>query len=131
MHAPLGRTRGASAPHNLVGGSRPATKLSYNNFLPVDSPLAHRPCPMTILLLPAKGDRALKKDTSYSRGQPSSRRDFLKSSASTAVGAGLAASWSGAANVHAAGNDVIRVGLIGCGRPRGGRGGGARGQCLN
>jgi predicted dehydrogenase len=56
-----------------------------------------------------------------------SRRDFLKASA--AVGAGLAAGWS--ANVHAAGNDVIRVGLIGCGSPRGGRGRGAAEQCVS
>src|ERR1700687_1642940 len=59
----------------------------------------------------------------------SSRRGFLKTSA--AVGAGLAADLSGAANVHAAGSDVIRVGLIGCGSPRGGRGRGAAEQCVN
>jgi len=59
----------------------------------------------------------------------SSRRDFLKASA--AVGAGLAAGWSNVANVHAAGNDVIRVGLIGCGSQRGGRGRGAAEQCVS
>jgi predicted dehydrogenase len=36
-----------------------------------------------------------------------------------------------AANVHAAGSDIIRVGLIGCGSPRGGRGRGAAAQCVN
>src|SRR5256885_1055431 len=35
------------------------------------------------------------------------------------------------ANVHAGGNDVIRVGLIGCGSPRGGRGRGAAEQCVS
>lgn len=59
----------------------------------------------------------------------SSRRDFLRASA--AVGAGLAAGWSSVANVHAAGNDVIRVGLIGCGSQRGGRGRGAAEQCVS
>ncbi len=58
--------------------------------------------------------------------QPS-RRGFLKTSAITAVGAGLAA----VANVHAGGSDTIRVGLIGCGSPRGGRGRGAAEQCVH
>jgi predicted dehydrogenase len=48
-----------------------------------------------------------------------SRRDFLKTSA--AVGGALAAGLGGVANVHAAGDDTIKVGLIGCG----GRGRGA------
>jgi predicted dehydrogenase len=48
-----------------------------------------------------------------------SRRDFLKTSA--AVGTALAANLSLLSNVHAGGDDVIRVGLIGCG----GRGSGA------
>jgi predicted dehydrogenase len=55
-----------------------------------------------------------------------SRRDFLKTSG-VAVGVGLA----GLANVHAGGSDVIRVGLIGCGSPRGGRGRGAAMNCLS
>jgi predicted dehydrogenase len=45
--------------------------------------------------------------------------------------AGLAATWQTLANVHAAGSDTIRVGLIGCGSPRGGRGRGAAEQCVN
>jgi predicted dehydrogenase len=52
----------------------------------------------------------------------------LKTSA--AAGAGLA-TMSSLANVHAAGGDLIRVGLIGCGSPRGGRGRGAAEQCVN
>jgi myo-inositol 2-dehydrogenase/D-chiro-inositol 1-dehydrogenase len=48
-----------------------------------------------------------------------SRRDFLKTS--TAAGAALASHFSLAANVHAAGSDQIKVGLVGCG----GRGSGA------
>jgi predicted dehydrogenase len=56
-----------------------------------------------------------------------SRRDFLKASAAAAG----AATWQAAANVHAAGSDVIRVGLIGCGSPRGGRGRGAAEQCIH
>ena len=61
----------------------------------------------------------------------SSRRDFLKSSASAVTGAALATTLQTVANVHAAGSDVIRVGLIGCGSPRGGRGRGAAAQCVN
>src|SRR2546425_8887358 len=58
----------------------------------------------------------------------SSRRDFLKTSATAIAGAALATSF---ADVHAAGSDVIRVGLIGCGSKRGGRGRGAAEQCVN
>jgi len=53
-----------------------------------------------------------------------SRREFLKTSAATVVGATLTAT---VANVHAAGSDLLRVGLIGCG----GRGTGAAAQALN
>ncbi|MCI0639088.1 MAG: Gfo/Idh/MocA family oxidoreductase [Gemmataceae bacterium] len=56
---------------------------------------------------------------------PTTRRDFLKSSA--VAGGVLAANMSLLANVHAQGtNETIRVGLIGCG----GRGTGAAEQCL-
>jgi predicted dehydrogenase len=44
---------------------------------------------------------------------PRTRRDFLKTTA--AAGTALAANLSLLSNVHAAGNDVIKVGLIGCG----------------
>ena len=50
---------------------------------------------------------------------PTSRRDFLKVSA--VAGTALATNLSQLANVHAAGDDIIKVGLIGCG----GRGSGA------
>jgi predicted dehydrogenase len=59
-----------------------------------------------------------------------SRRDFLKTS--TAAVAGVAATYlSAVPNVHAGGNDVIGVGLIGCGSPRGGRGRGAADNCIH
>lgn len=58
-----------------------------------------------------------------------SRRDFLKASA--AAGATVASYLSSVPSVHAAGSDVIRVGLIGCGSRRGGRGRGAAEQCVN
>lgn len=51
---------------------------------------------------------------------PTSRREFLQSSAALAAGAALAH------GVHAAGSDVLKVGLIGCG----GRGTGAAEQAL-
>ncbi|OAI47608.1 oxidoreductase [Planctomycetaceae bacterium SCGC AG-212-F19] len=52
---------------------------------------------------------------------PSSRREFLQSSAA------LAAASLAAPAVHAAGSDILKVGLIGCG----GRGTGAASQALN
>ncbi|HMF11786.1 MAG TPA: Gfo/Idh/MocA family oxidoreductase, partial [Gemmataceae bacterium] len=57
--------------------------------------------------------------------QTPSRRGFLKTGAATLAVLGSAA------HVHAAGNDTIRVGLIGCGSPRGGRGRGAAENCVN
>src|SRR5262245_65567489 len=57
--------------------------------------------------------------------QKQTRRGFLKSSAAAAVVGGMAAGL--AENVHAAGGDVLRVGLIGCG----GRGTGAAVNALN
>ncbi len=52
------------------------------------------------------------------------RRDFLKTSA--VAGGALAANLALLSNVHADGDDVIRVGLVGCG----GRGSGAIEQCI-
>jgi predicted dehydrogenase len=52
------------------------------------------------------------------------RRDFLKATA--VAGGALAANMAMLQNVHAAGDDVIRIGLVGCG----GRGSGAIEQCL-
>ena len=58
--------------------------------------------------------------------QETSRRGFLQQSA-TLTGAALTAGLPLARNVHAAGSDVIRIGLIGCG----GRGCGAAMNALN
>src|SRR5436305_10164628 len=55
-----------------------------------------------------------------------SRRDFLKTSTLAAAGAALTTSLI-PSNVHAAGNDTIKVGLIGCG----GRGTGAADNVLH
>ena len=54
-----------------------------------------------------------------------SRRGFLKKSATAAVGTGVISSITNSA--HAAGDDTIRVGLVGCG----GRGTGAATQALS
>jgi len=54
----------------------------------------------------------------------SNRRDFLKASG---VVAGTAAFAAAVPGVHAAGNDTIKVGLIGCG----GRGNGAADNCMH
>jgi predicted dehydrogenase len=56
--------------------------------------------------------------------QPASRRDFLKTSA--AVAGATLASGLVVPSVHAAGSDVLKVGLVGCG----GRGTGAAEQAL-
>jgi predicted dehydrogenase len=56
-----------------------------------------------------------------------SRRDFLKTSAATVAGATLASTLSLAPPVHAGGDDLLKVGLIGCG----GRGCGAAEQAVN
>jgi predicted dehydrogenase len=59
------------------------------------------------------------------RSPESTRREFLKTTA--VAGTALAANWSLVGNVHAAGSDVIKVGLIGCG----GRGTGAADNVLH
>jgi len=56
-----------------------------------------------------------------------SRRDFLKNSTAAVVGGSLAATLVAPAAVHAAGSDVLKVGLIGCG----GRGMGAAVNAMN
>lgn len=56
-----------------------------------------------------------------------SRRDFLKNSTAAVVGGSLAASLVSPRSVHAAGSDVLKVGLIGCG----GRGMGAAVNAMN
>jgi len=65
-----------------------------------------------------------KRDRVSPRSSAPSRRDFLLRSA--AAGGCLAAGLSAAGPVHAAGSDVIRLGLVGCG----GRGTGAAAQAL-
>jgi predicted dehydrogenase len=59
------------------------------------------------------------------RNSPTTRREFLKTTA--VAGTALAANWSLIGNVHAAGGDAIKVGLIGCG----GRGTGAADNVLH
>ena len=69
--------------------------------------------------------------SSSAKGTPSdttnraSRREFLKTS--TAVLSGASVASLGVGNAHAAGSDILKVGLIGCG----GRGTGAAMQALN
>ena len=55
-----------------------------------------------------------------------SRRGFLKTSAKTGAAAALLGNFAATPGVYAQGDDVIRVGLVGCG----GRGGGAAAQAL-
>lgn len=55
------------------------------------------------------------------------RRDFLQTSTTAALSAAAVAQLSLSAGAYAAGDDVIKVGLIGCG----GRGTGAAGQALS
>jgi myo-inositol 2-dehydrogenase / D-chiro-inositol 1-dehydrogenase len=57
---------------------------------------------------------------------PGSRRDFLKLSTAAVVGGAVAGSLSIARSAHAAGDDVLKIGLIGCG----GRGTGAANDAL-
>ncbi len=59
--------------------------------------------------------------------EPPSRRTFLKRSAAGLVGGTLAAALGSARMAHAAGDDTIRVGLVGCG----GRGNGAAVNAAN
>ncbi len=55
------------------------------------------------------------------------RRDFLKSSTALAVGGALASTLSIGRSAHAAGDDTIKIALIGCG----GRGTGAVGDAMS
>ncbi len=57
----------------------------------------------------------------------SSRRDFLRTSTAAVVGGAVAAGLGAIPAVHAAGSDMIKVGLIGCGQ----RGTGAAENVLN
>ncbi|MDZ4818369.1 MAG: Gfo/Idh/MocA family oxidoreductase [Planctomycetota bacterium] len=59
--------------------------------------------------------------------QPGSRRDFLKSSSLLMAGGAVASTLGIARSAHAAGDDQIKIALIGCG----GRGSGAASQALH
>ena len=56
-----------------------------------------------------------------------SRRDFIKTSSAAALGAGLLSNQPISARAYAAGDDAVKVGLVGCG----GRGSGAAEQALS
>lgn len=60
------------------------------------------------------------------RRTSTSRRQFLQTSAASAVGAGLVLNQGIARSAHVAGNEILKVGLVGCG----GRGRGAAVQAL-
>jgi len=59
--------------------------------------------------------------------ETATRRDFLKTSALTGVGAALVVPTGFSSSLFAGGDDTVKVGLIGCG----GRGTGAAGQALS
>jgi len=58
---------------------------------------------------------------------PATRREFLKTSTAAAVGAGVLGNLAMSSGAYAAGDDAIKVGLVGCG----GRGTGAATQALS
>jgi len=69
----------------------------------------------------------MRIQTKQPASDQSSRRNFLKTSGLAALAAGTFSSTAGAFTVgHVTGNDLLRVGLIGCG----GRGSGAASQAL-
>jgi myo-inositol 2-dehydrogenase/D-chiro-inositol 1-dehydrogenase len=70
-------------------------------------------------------DQASRRESVQPLVLPASRRSFLKTSAVVAGGA-FAGTLAIPRNAHAAGDDVLRVGLVGCG----GRGTGAAAQAL-
>jgi len=70
----------------------------------------------------------MQEPTSLSgKNLDSSRRDFLKAGTAAGVAGSLLGNFAANSNVFAAGEDIIRVGLVGCG----GRGTGAANQALN
>lgn len=71
-------------------------------------------------------DHAFRPGSQPLESRLPSRRDFIKTSTVVAVGGGLAAGLVVPRSAHAAGNDTIKIGLIGCG----GRGSGAAAQAL-
>ena len=68
----------------------------------------------------------LMNNSDQNHNASSSRRDFLKSTTTVAVGASLASNALIARTAHAAGGDTLKIGLVGCG----GRGRGAALQAL-
>ena len=68
----------------------------------------------------------MSKSPGFSAGSQPSRRDFLKTS-TAAMGGALVGGLSLARGAHAAGSDLLKIGLIGCG----GRGTGAAANALN
>jgi myo-inositol 2-dehydrogenase / D-chiro-inositol 1-dehydrogenase len=68
----------------------------------------------------------MSQSTSGARSGGPSRREFLKGSTAAVVGASLASNLSISRSAHAAGDDQIKIALIGCG----GRGTGAAAQAL-
>jgi predicted dehydrogenase len=68
-------------------------------------------------------DKSNMSDAAYRE----SRRDFLKTSTALAAGAAMAGSLLSVPAVHAAGDDTIKIALVGCG----GRGTGACSQALS
>jgi predicted dehydrogenase len=69
----------------------------------------------------------MTKQTSEEIAQAANRREFLKASTAAAIGAGVLGNLSSMAGAYAAGDDTIKIGLIGCG----GRGTGAASQALH
>ena len=79
---------------------------------------------MTFLTTTRPKERLMSPDTTSAS---SSRRTFLKQSTAAVVGGTLAATLGSARMAHAAGSDILKVGLIGCG----GRGKGAAVNAMN
>src|SRR5262249_8476809 len=80
--------------------------------------------------LPLLPEYLAMSDASHSasrRPTAASRRDFLKESSAVIVAGAVAGSLSLARSAHAAGDDEIKIALIGCG----GRGTGAANQALS
>jgi predicted dehydrogenase len=71
-------------------------------------------------------DPALTKELPMSDTKRTSRRDFLKATTAATAGLSLAGGLSFTRSAHAAGSDVLKIALIGCG----GRGHGAAENCL-
>jgi predicted dehydrogenase len=69
----------------------------------------------------------VNQNSSSASAGHTSRRDFIKTSSVVVAGGALAGSLGIARTAHAAGDDTVKVALIGCG----GRGSGAIGDCLD